>query len=253
MLGVSRDRFFSLFYGALGIGLFLLTWELLGRYRVFGSSWPAFSDTVIYLVDPARNGLYQRAAGATFSKAASGYFIGAILGLGFAGLVHVVDGLRPGIDRLSSFLSAIPAIALAPIFLVLFNRDYIGMAIATLNVYFTIYIAATSGLNNSTKVHRDLFAALGAGKIRRLVSLDMLAALPPVVTGLRYAISAALIGAIIGEWFGASRGLGVLIFAAMQNFQITLLWGAVLLIAIVSLSLYGLLTLLERFVYRRFT
>lgn len=244
-------RLTGILYGALGLGLFLLAWELLGQNRVFGSSWPALSDTVMQIID--RSALYQRAASATFSKAGVAYLLGTVLGMGFAALVHLVVGLRPGVDRFSSFISAIPAIALAPIFLVLIPRDLIGFAIATLNVYFAIYIATTSGLNNSTKAHRDLFGVLGASKIRQLTSLDLPAALPPVVTGMRYAVSAALIGAIIGEWFGATRGIGVLIFASMQNFQITLLWGAVLLVAIVSLTLYGLISLLERYIYRRFT
>jgi NitT/TauT family transport system permease protein len=69
---------------------------------------------------------------------------------------------------------------------------------------------------------------------------------------MKLAVPAALIGAIIGEWFGAPRGLGLLILSAMQNFQMLLLWSAVLLTALVSLTLFGALTLLERLVYERF-
>ena len=55
-----------------------------------------------------------------------------------------------------------------------------------------------------------------------------------------------------GEWFGAPRGIGILIINAMQNFQIVLLWCAVLLAVGASLFFYGLLTLLERAAYSRF-
>lgn len=250
---LGRDRLQTLLYGALGITVFLAGWEAIGQYRVFGSTWPPFTDTVSYVFDDARRGLYKRAWQATLAKAAGGYLLGMVLGLAFAALVHNITALRPGLDRLSSFLHAVPAIALAPIFMVLLNRDYVGMAIATLNVYFIVYIAATSGLNNSSRAHRDLFRALGARRLRKLISLDLPAALPPVITGLKYAVSAALVGSLIGEWFGASRGLGVLMVSAMQNYQITLLWGAVLIVAGVSLLLYGLSTLLERLVYGRFT
>jgi len=82
--------------------------------------------------------------------------------------------------------------------------------------------------------------------------LDLPAALPAIVTSMKLAVPAALIGAIIGEWFGAPRGLGLLILNAMQNFQVPLLWSAVLLTAMVSLSLFSVLTLLERMVYDRF-
>ena len=93
---------------------------------------------------------------------------------------------------------------------------------------------------------------LGASRVARFWRIEMLAALPALVSGLRLSWSAALIGAIIGEWFGAPRGLGILIINAMQNFQIVLLWCAVFLAVITSLTFYGLITVLERIIYRRF-
>ena len=93
---------------------------------------------------------------------------------------------------------------------------------------------------------------LGADRLKRFWRLELPAAMPALVSGLRLAWPAALIGAIIGEWFGAPRGIGILIINAMQNFQIVLLWCAVLLAVGASLFFYGLLTLLERAAYSRF-
>jgi ABC-type nitrate/sulfonate/bicarbonate transport system permease component len=56
----------------------------------------------------------------------------------------------------------------------------------------------------------------------------------------------------LGEWFGAPRGLGIVIVNAMQNFQIPLLWAAVLLATVVSLALFGLASAVERAAYGRF-
>ena len=64
--------------------------------------------------------------------------------------------------------------------------------------------------------------------------------------------AAAFIGAILGEWFGSSRGLGLLMVSAMQNFQIPLLWSAVLIASTASLIVFGLMGLLEQFVYGRY-
>jgi NitT/TauT family transport system permease protein len=69
---------------------------------------------------------------------------------------------------------------------------------------------------------------------------------------MKLAIPVAFIGAIVGEWFGASRGLGLLMVSAMQNFQIPLLWSAVLIVTLASLALFGLMSLVERLVYGRF-
>jgi len=65
-------------------------------------------------------------------------------------------------------------------------------------------------------------------------------------------VPAALIGVIIGEWFGSPRGLGVLVINAMQNFQIPLLWSAVVLAVVSSLTLYGIFGLLQRAAQERF-
>jgi NitT/TauT family transport system permease protein len=126
------------------------------------------------------------------------------------------------------------------------------VAISALNVFFLLYVAASSGFGASSRAHHDLFAVLGASRLQRLQRLDLPAALPSIVSGLKLAVPAALVGTLIGEWFGAPRGLGVLILNAMENFQIPLLWSAVLLTLVASLSLYALCGMLERLVEARF-
>jgi ABC-type nitrate/sulfonate/bicarbonate transport system permease component len=109
-----------------------------------------------------------------------------------------------------------------------------------------------SGLSSVPVAHRELFAVLGANTFTRYLRLELPSAMPTLASGLRLAWPAALIGAIIGEWFGAPCGIGILIINAMQNFQIVLLWSAVLLAVTISLLFYGILTVLERAAYQQF-
>lgn len=248
----SRERMQSLALGALGVALFLLGWELIGAYRLAGLTWPRFSTVIEFLFEPSRRGLFLRAMGATFSMIAYGYALGFVIGFVSAGLVYVTPALRPGVDRLASTINAIPAIALAPIFIVLINREYTGMAIATINVAFVIYVATTSGLARSRQNHRDLMQVLGASPLTRFFRLDLPAALPAIASGMKYATPAAFIGAILGEWFGATRGLGLLMVSAMQNFQIPLLWSTVVIASTASLIAFGVMTVLENLAHRRF-
>jgi ABC-type nitrate/sulfonate/bicarbonate transport system permease component len=249
----ARDeRIRTLVLGALGIAIFIGLWELIGVNRLAGLTWPPFSTVMVFLFDPARQGLFGRAMSASFTMAGLGYLLGTAIGMALAAIVQVLPPLRPGIDRLSSVVNAIPAIALAPLFIVLLDREYTGMAIATLNVFFVLYVATTSGLTNATATHRDLFQVMGSSPARRFVLLDLPAALPAIVSGLKYAIPAAFIGAILGEWFGSTRGLGLLMVSAMQNFQIPLLWSAVFIASAASLLTFGIMGLAERFVYGRF-
>jgi len=238
--------------GAVGIGLFLILWEVIGRTGLLGISWPPLSDVLEMLADQSRWPLFRRALGATLESTALGYLWGTAAGLLLSTMAHLLPVLRRGSDRLAAVLNSVPSIALGPIFLVLLTRESTPAAVSSIHVFFIVFVSVSSGLQRATPAHRDLFSVLGADRLRRFRRLEMPAALPSLVSGLRLAWPAALIGAIIGEWFGAPRGLGILIINAMQNFQIVLLWCAVLLAVGSSLLFYGLLTLLERATYARF-
>lgn len=242
----------SLALGMLGIALFAAAWELIGAYRLAGLSWPRLTTVLTFLTDPSRLPLFGRAVEATLTAVALGYLIGCCVGIGFAVLSHLAPRLKPGADRISAVIHAIPSIALGPLFIVVLSREATPVALASLNVFFVLYVAASSGLMAATPAHIDVMRALGASLPRRFLHLDLPASLPGIVTGLKLAVPAALIGAIIGEWFGAPRGIGLLILNAMQNFQIPLLWSAVLLAACISLALFGIMSALERFTYERF-
>jgi NitT/TauT family transport system permease protein len=84
------------------------------------------------------------------------------------------------------------------------------------------------------------------------VYLELPASLPHLANGLKAAVSASFIGAILGEWFGAPQGLGLVILNAMQNFQIPLMWAAVTVAAVMSLTAFLAAAALERALSRRF-
>ncbi len=77
-------------------------------------------------------------------------------------------------------------------------------------------------------------------------------ALPSLIDGLKLGTSAAVLGAILGEWFGAPAGLGVLIVSSMQNFQITLLWSAAFLGTAMSAAGYFVLVIVQQKLLPRF-
>jgi NitT/TauT family transport system permease protein len=238
--------------GLIGVGLFLGLWQVIGELKLAGLTWPPLTTVLAFLFDPSRRALLVRATLATFSSVTQGYLGGALAGVAVAMLGHVVVGLRPGIDRLVALIHAIPLIALGPLFMVTLERNSTSAAISGLGVFYLIYVSTTSGFAASSAGHIDLFRVLGSGPLTRFWRLDLPAAMPSIVSGLKLAIPIAFIGGIVGEWFGASRGLGLLMVSAMQNFQIPLLWSAVLITTVTSLALFGLMSLFERFVQARF-
>jgi len=238
--------------GLTGVSLFLAIWQLIGVYRLAGLTWPPLSSVLATLFDPNRTYVFLHAAAATFSAAASGFAIGTVLGVAVAAGVHLAPALRPGVDRLAAVVNALPGIALGPILIVTLSPAATPTALAAISVFFLTYVAASSGLAAANPTNQDYFTVLGARRLVRLHRLELPAAMPTIASGVRLSLAAAMIGAILGEWFGAPRGLGLIIVGAMQNFQIALLWSAVLIVAIASIVLYGVASLLEAAAYRRF-
>ncbi|MFC7736702.1 ABC transporter permease [Roseomonas sp. GCM10028921] len=236
----------ALLLGSLGILGFLALWEVVGQGRWLGLSWPPLSAVLALLADENRQPLFARALGATLSSLGTGYAIGWAAGIGAAVLAHLVAPLREGLERTNAFIHAVPSVALAPLLILLVGREGTPATLAALNTFFILYVSTASGLGATQPALRDLVQVLGGSRWTRFIRLDLPLSLPTVVSGMRLAAPSALIGVIIGEWFGAPRGLGVLVINAMQNFQIPLLWSAVLLAVMVSLSLFAILGALHR-------
>jgi NitT/TauT family transport system permease protein len=96
-----------------------------------------------------------------------------------------------------------------------------------------------------------VLTTLGASRWQRLARIQAVAAIPAVLSAMKVAVASAMVGAIVGEWFGAPAGLGVVVLNSMQNFQVPLLWATVTTIAAISLSGFALLTVGERAARRR--
>lgn len=235
----------------VGIGTYLVVWEVAGRREWLGSTFPPINDIVHKVVDDPQQATIMRALSSTAQASASGFVIGIVAALAGAVLALLVPPLREGIDKLATILHAMPVIALAPLFIVTLGRERTPMAIAALAAGFAMFVAATAAVESARPQQHDLFSALGATSWERFRRLQLPAAIPGMADGLRLAAPAAILGAVLGEWFGAPKGLGVLIVSAMQNYQIELLWAAALLAAVMSMIAFGLFTVLARWAATR--
>jgi len=239
-------------YGAAGLAIFLGFWQWAGKAGVAGTTLPALSDVVTTLLNPAQAPLLTRSAVATLASAGKGLFFGGSLAILLAIIMHLLPPLSPGLDRLALLVNATPPIAIGPILIVVFSRSQTPAVLAGIQVFFLFYVATSSGLASASPSLQRVMKGLGASRWKRLVHLELPAALPHLASGLKAAVSASFLGAILGEWFGAPRGLGLVILNAMENFQIREMWAAVVVAAAMSLAAFLLATGIEKAVTRRF-
>ncbi len=186
-------------------------------------------------------GIYWRAAGVTTWSAFRGLLIGGSLAFIAALLAAGVPFLRRSITRLAAIANAAPWVAVAPCLIIILGKDRGPTAVAALAVFFFIFISTTVGLGAAPAATHDVASVLGASRSRRMWSVQLPAAWPSIADGLKLAAPAALAGAIFGEWYGAPRGLGVLLITAMQSARPQQLWAASLLSASIGLAAFALL------------
>ncbi|OFI37374.1 hypothetical protein BIU82_09930 [Arthrobacter sp. SW1] len=247
----SRGK--KILLGILGALALILAAELIGRLGLAGKAWPAPSDAIFSVLGNKLNSaLLFRSLGATLVSAGTGLLIGSVAGVavGFLGFLFPV--LRPGLDQTASILNTIPLVALAPLLITLVGPQGMSVLTAALGAGFAMFVATASGLLAVSPAHSDFFTVSGASRLQHIIRLSLPSAVPSLLGGLTLAGSGAVLGAVLGEWFGAPSGLGVLMISSMQNFQVKLLFVVALTAALVSLLAFYTMVAIQKLVGRRF-
>jgi putative hydroxymethylpyrimidine transport system permease protein len=134
---------------------------------------------------------------------------------------------------------AIPTFAIAPLLVIWFGFGMASKIVTTIMMlFFPITSAFFDGLRRTDTGWLDLAKTLKATKMQIFWRIRIPAALPSLASGLRVATAIAPIGAVVGEWVGASRGLGYLMMNANARMQIDLMFAALISIILFSLFLY---------------
>lgn len=237
---------------AVGAVVLLVLWQVLGALKAFGPAFPPLSDVWSTLIAANDRPLFSQAVAATASSAAWGVLLGGGVGCALAALRQTVKAMRDGWDRFAVTVHAIPHIGIAPVLIVTLGRANAPLAIASIAAFFPSYAAATRAFASATPVHQDLFSVLGSSRLRRLLKLQLPAAVPGLCDALRLAAPGAVLGAVLGEWFGAPKGVGLIILSSSQNYQINQLWAAAVLATILAMIGYAVFSLLQAIARRRF-
>lgn len=190
--------------------------------------------------------------GITAGEVLIGFTAAAVGGVLIAVVIYGSPLLRRTLYPLLVGLQGLPKVALAPLFVVWFGYGLGSKALmAFLFAFFPVAIATLGGLAGTPAHLEEHFRALRASRTATFVRLRVPYALPAVVDGCKVAMPLAVIGAIVGEFVGAEKGLGSQIqFAASSN-RTDLVFAALVLVSALSFVLYGVIELLGRLVWWR--
>lgn len=145
----------------------------------------------------------------------------------------------------------IPIIALSPIFVLWFGYSiWSKVAVTVLISFFPIVVGTYDGLKSSDKDYIELLRSMGANRWHIFRKLHIPMALPSFLSALKLAIVYALVGATIGEWLGASEGLGYYSRRMSGNLNAEGVFAAITLLTLLGILLFTLVTLLEKRILR---
>ncbi len=233
----------------VALGVFLAIWQLV----VVVSGFPPF-------ILPPPGAVIARWASAWAAGTIGPHLVatlqevllGFVAGAGAAVPIGYALARSARVERLvSPYLvaaQATPILALAPLIALWFGPGLAGkVVICALIVFFPVAIATMVGIRSVDAGLLELGRSLRATRRQVLTTLEIPAALPSILGGMRVGVTLAVVGAIVGEWAGAERGLGVLINLARGSmFDIPLMFATLLTIALVGIALYLVVILVER-------
>jgi len=229
------------------VALFLLGWEMLVRWRDYppfilpapGVVWAKFQ---IVLADGT---LWRHTSVTAFEILA-----GLGLGLGVATVLGYLLAKSPTLDRLLSpyivALQSFPIVAVAPLLVIWIQASLLRtVLICALTLFFPALVNTIVGLRSVEPELLAVMRSLRASRWQIFRKLETPAALPVIFGGLKVGAILSVIGAVIGEFIGANRGLGFLINLARGLLDTPLLFVALFTLVTMALGLYGLVSLLE--------
>lgn len=232
----------------LGLIVFILLWDIIVRW----GQYPAF-----VLPSPQRVALRFWAIlrdptfGAHILVTLQEILGGLALGLTVAVLLGYALAKSPTLEHiLSPYIvasQAIPIVALAPLLVIWFGVGSLSkIFVCALTLFFPVLINTIVGIRSVDPGLRDLMRSLRASPWQILRYLELPAALPVLLGGLKVGVTLSVIGAVVGEFVGADRGLGFLVNLARGLFDTPLMFVALFTLMAIALTLYLAVSWLER-------
>ena len=183
----------------------------------------------------------------TLREVLIGFVIATVAGVGLAVVLHLYGPLRRAVYPILIGSQTIPIVVLAPILVILFGYGILPkLVIVALICFFPIVVNGIDGLRAVDDDFIRMMYTLDATRWGIFRRVEFPGALPSFFSGMRIAATFAAIGAVFGEWSGSNAGLGYVMLEATPNLLTARIFAAILMLTVISLVLFGLVSLLER-------
>lgn len=234
--------------GLMSLTAFLLVWQTAVRLSELPTFiLPAPLDVWSCFVRILADGSLVSHTAVTLCEALAGVVTGTLFAMVLGYLIAKFCFLE---KLLSPFLvasQAVPLVAIAPLLVIWFGPGMLSkVLICSLIVFFPVLVNTIIGIHTTPPALYDLMYSIRASPLFILIKLEIPAAMPVFLGGLRIGTCLSVIGAVVGEFFGANRGLGFLINVGRGQYDTALVFASVFTLIAMALTLYGIVAWIER-------
>jgi NitT/TauT family transport system permease protein len=188
-----------------------------------------------------------RGFGRTLLETVLGFVLGTVFGCFCGTLFTYSRWMERSVFPLFVVSQTVPVVAFGALIVIWFGNSLLAKVMtAFFLTFFPVTVNMLRGLKSCDPQRIALMRSFGAGGLVMFFRLAVPSALPQLMVGLRVAIGLSLIGSVVGEWFGETVGLGVMLMEAMNGDLVLRLWVVMFACGLMGALLYGMLTFVER-------
>lgn len=241
-------RFQNILPAIFSIVVALLAWHLIVQWTQLPRFiLPAPVDVWSRFLKALSDGSLIYHTGITLAE----IVLGLLTGITFATVTGYALAKSRSLEKiLSPYLvasQAIPVVAIAPLLVIWLGSGILSkVVICALIVFFPVLVNTVVGVRAVPPALYDLMHSIRATRLQILLKLEVPASLPVLLGGLRIGATLSVIGAIVGELVDAQQGLGFLLQLGDFQYDTSMVFVAVFTLIALALSMYGVVTLLER-------
>ena len=186
-------------------------------------------------------------AAVTLAEAFLGLFLGVLLGFAVAVLMDHYEPLYKAFYPLIVLTQTVPAVAIAPLLVLWFGYEMAPKVILiVITTFFPIAVGLLNGFKSADKDQINLMRAMGATRLQVFRHIKLPGSISQFFAGLRISASYAVVGAVIAEWLGGFRGLGVYMTLVKKAYAFDKMFAVIFLISLISLLLMKAVELAEK-------
>jgi len=242
-----RHRAPTMLYPAAALAILLLGWHFVVALALVPSYLlPAPAKVAAAMLASAQDGLLARHLSPTLQATLTGYVVGSLAALALAALVAEFKTFERFVLLHLIAIQSIPKVSIAPLVFLWAGFDLQGKIIlVSLICFFPVFANALAGFRSADPNLIDLMRAAGASRAHIFLQIKLPGAASQLFAGLEIAVAFALIGCVVMEFVGATRGMGFLIQDSSNTFDLPLTFAAVVTLGLVGVVGNALIRLLR--------